>query len=71
MEIKKYCSICGEYYENKNNHNKTKNHKYWKKLDDLFINNKDIIQFISKKNIYSNINIIEYDSQTSHNKEGD
>lgn len=62
---KKVCNVCGEWFTNKRNHNVTKEHKYWKKIDDMLLHNEDIIQFISSDLGKYKSNVIIDDVQTN------
>lgn len=60
-----YCNICGELIVDNKEHKKTKEHKYWKKIDDLFLHNQDIIKFISSDLRKYKSNVIINDVQTN------
>ena len=63
MDKRTYCESCSSYYKNIKAHQKTKVHKYWKEIELLFQENKDLIEFLCEPYLKigrkSNIIIVE------------
>lgn len=69
MEKRTYCEPCSSYFKNIKAHQKTKRHNYWKQIEELFQENKDLIDFLcepcKKSGLKSNIIIIDDDIKST------
>ena len=72
-EEKEYCKVCGNGFEPSKlkQHKRTKEHKYWLKIENMMRHNEDIIDFLCNNTHKKISNIIIYDTDKTNNTNTD